>query len=233
MVEGSVRPYSNLAQDYNQVRFGGPNGAFVTKVDRSLIRDFVRVANPQRIIDVPVGTGRVLEYLSGIDVTVLGLDSTEEMLEEARKVAIPERHELRQGNAADTGCEDGEFDLLISLRFFPLFTRVERRPFAREFCRIVRPGGYAIVSFTNGWYAGGLNWAKRALGRPTVNFEYPGEVRQLFSGWKTIAIRGNYLPRQWKLDGVPWVGATLKELTCRAPVNRVCWEKYYLLRKPG
>ena len=121
------------------------------------LQDFVALSKPQIVIDIPVGTGRFLEYLKAVDCQAIGFDYTQEMLDEARKVMDNERHQLQQGNASDTGFADGKFDCLISLRFFHLFAKNERAPFAREFRRITRPGGHAIISFTNGWYAGGIN----------------------------------------------------------------------------
>lgn len=232
MNEGSAQSYSNLALNYDCERFSSTNGKFLFNIDRDLVLDFVRMANPKRILDMPTGTGRVLNYLKATDCQVVGLDYTEEMLTEARKVADPERHTLRQGNAASTGFNNSEFDCLISLRFFHLFPREERLPFGREFCRVIKPGGHIIVSFTNGWYAGGLNWVKKMCGLQTVQFGYPGEVGELFPGWTIREVRGNYLPKQWMVDGVPVLGSTLRFMTRHLPLNRLCWETFYLLQKP-
>lgn len=184
------------------------------------------------MVDVPVGTGRVLHYLRDLDVRVAGVDITLEMLGTARKNASLDKHTLKLANAAKLPFEDGRFDCLSSLRFFHLFPVQDRQQFADEFSRVIRPGGYIIVSFTNGMYAGGWNWLKRMLGFKTVFFEYPGEVKRLFAGWSIERLEGNFLPKQWWLDSLPAIGGVLRRLTQVTPLNRLCWERFYLLRKP-
>lgn len=232
MSKGKAQSYSDLAGEYDQKRFEGEGGRFNFELDQSIIVDWVNEVGAGKVIDVPVGTGRVLVYLKDVDCDVTGLDYTEEMLERARAVVSPERQQVMQGDASAMEFEDNSFDCLISLRFFHLFARNDREPFASEFRRVVRPGGHAIIGFTNGWYVGGLNWVKKFLGMRTVQFGYPFEMSRLFPGWQVIAVRGNFLPKQRLLAKIPGLGSLLSFLTRVAPVNRVCWETYYLVRKP-
>ena len=74
MNEGTAQSYSNLALNYDCERFSSTNGRFLFNVDRGLVLDFVRMANPKRVLDMPVGTGRVLEYLKATDCKAVGLD---------------------------------------------------------------------------------------------------------------------------------------------------------------
>lgn len=226
-----TQSYSELAEDYNRLRFSGRPGRFLFERDQEIIRSYVAESGARRILDVPVGTGRVLEYVKDLDVDVVGLDLTREMLADAAVVAHPTRHRLMEGDASKMPFEDGEFDCVTSLRFFHLFPAEHRPAFVREFLRVLKPGGHLIVSFTNGWYAGGVNWMKRLAGKQTVFFEYPGEVRRLFPGCTVLRLTGNFLPKQWMLDSVPAVGPALRAATRHAPLNLVCWERVYLLRK--
>ncbi|MEO2036927.1 MAG: class I SAM-dependent methyltransferase [Planctomycetaceae bacterium] len=229
----AIRCYSDLASEYDAVRFTGRSGRFVFETDKAIINRLIEQTGAKRIVDVPVGTGRVLQYLRGRDLDVTGVDVTDEMLAESKKVADPQRHHLLKGNAAELPFEDGEFDCLISLRFFHLFEPAERRVFAEEFLRVVRPGGFLIVSFTNGWYGGGINWLRRLFGRKTVQFEHPGELRRLFPDCVVERRVGNFLPKQSIMDRVPLLGASLRRLTNVVPLNLICWERIYLLRKKG
>lgn len=224
--------YSDEAAHYDEKRFSGPAGQHLAETDRRILRTLVGLSGARNIIDVPVGTGRVLDYLKGMDVDVTGVDLTEEMLDCARRVADPERHTLMQGDASNLPFPDGSFDALISLRFFHLFPTGQRAAFTREFMRLVRPGGHFIVSYTNGWYAGGLNWLKKAIGLQTVHFESFGEVQQLFPGCRVVRCFGNFLPRQRTVERVPGIGPLCRAATERFPLNLFCWEKYYLLQKP-
>ena len=227
----TVRLYTDLATNYNR-RFDGSSGQFLYETDRRIIRDFLSGVFVKNVVDVPVGTGRVLEYLRDLDLEVLGVDMTEEMLAQARSVATEPKQQVTLGNAADLPVPDEAVDCVISLRFFHLFPRTERQVFAQEFSRILRPGGYALVSFTNGGYCGGINWLKRLCGRKTVYFQYPGEVKKLFPGWKCLRLEGNFLPKQYILAKVPLVARAAEWFTAHFPGNLVCWERFYLLQKP-
>jgi ubiquinone/menaquinone biosynthesis C-methylase UbiE len=229
-LQGRAQSYSHLAADYDRTRFMTPGGRYLFETDRRIIRTFLAEAAPRRLLDAPTGTGRVLEYVDGLGLDVTGVDYTTEMLAEARKVASPSVGLLR-GNAARLPFADGAFDALVSLRFFHLFRPGERAPFADEFQRVVRPGGHVIVSFTNGWYGGGLGWAARAAGRKTVEFEHAGEVMRLFPRCRLRRRAGNVLPMQWRLRNVPGLRRVVQAGTTRYPLNRVCWERFYLLQR--
>ena len=224
-----TQSYSDLAANYDSIRFQGKNGEFLYKIDQDIVRTLYCKTGAQRSLDIPVGTGRVLKYLA--DCTIVGVDYTPEMLKIAASVADPNRHSLMLGDAANLPFADCEFDCLISLRFFHLFHPSIRPIFVREFMRVVRPGGYLIVSFTNGWYGGGIGWIKRLIGQRTMYFEYPLEVRRLFKSCQIVKRVGNYLPLQHSLSNIPGLNSLLREGTKIFPLNLLCGERYYLLRK--
>jgi ubiquinone/menaquinone biosynthesis C-methylase UbiE len=225
------RSYSHLAPEYDAKRFQGRNGRFVADRDREILRTFVELAQPQRLLDTPVGTGRALAYVGDGPRLRVGLDYTPEMLAFAARVQ-PRPTGLLRGDAAALPFKSDSFDCVVSLRFFHLFAEPQRAGFAREFIRVLAPGGYLIVSFTNGWYMGGVNWLRQRLGARTVQFESRGELHRLFPECSVVRRHGNFLPKQWLVDGVPLLGPALRRLTEHPPVNRICWEHIYLLRKP-
>lgn len=231
-VEELKQDYSSLAPAYEEKRFSGHSGQFLYATDRRIVREAVALAAPTSILDVPTGTGRVLDYLRDHKGPITGVDATPEMLAQANRYARPGKDTLLLGNATALPFDSGSFDFLVSLRFFHLFDEQARLPFATEFRRLLRPGGHLLLSMTNGWYAGGLNWMKNRMGRQTVQFEHQGEIGRLFPGWKVVSLSGNFLPFQAALSSVPAVGASLSWLTGHFPLNRVCYERYYLLRKP-
>ena len=231
-MEDLKRSYSSLAPTYDVARFSGRSGRFLYETDRRIVCDAIATAAPAKILDVPTGTGRVLDYLRNQPASITGVDSTPEMLLQAARYARAGKDELLIGNAAALAFEDDSFDCVVSLRFFHLFSRQERVPFAKEFCRVVRPGGYLLLSMTNGWYAGGINWLKQYLGMRTVSFEYPGELSNLFRDWRTVRVEGNFLPFQSAASSVPVLGSLLRWSSRRFPLNHLCYERFYLLRKP-
>lgn len=234
-------PRSVLCQDYDQeaarydrVRFEKPGGRFVARLDAAIVRELVRASGSVRLLDLPVGTGRALEYLDSEPLEVVGCDLTAGMLAAARGRGPSICPGLVRGDASRLPFPSGSFDGILSLRFFHLFPRAVRPTFVAEFERVLRPGGHLICSFTNGWYGGGINWVRRALGAQTVHFLAPGELRGLFPGWRIRALRGNFLPLQRLLVGLgPRVEGAARWLTARPPLNALCWERYYLLQRPA
>ena len=227
------RDYSSLAASYDDIRFQGANGRFLYGTDASIVRELVGFTRASRILDVPVGTGRVLDYLKEEPISIIGCDLTPEMLEHARTHMVPSRHTLLHADASNLPISSEVIDCVISLRFFHLFAPRDRHCFVREWARVLKPGGFVLCSFTNGWYGGGINWARRLLGRLTLEFLWPGELRRLFPRWKVCAVRGNFLPFQgYFASKSTWIENATRWLNNRPPLNRLCWERFYLLRKP-
>lgn len=229
--DGAAQSYSSLAETYNNIRFSGMAGRFLYETDRRIITGMFDKTSAKKLLDVPVGTGRVLDYLRDSGCEVIGVDATSEMLDVAKTVAGPPQKTLQIGNAANLDFEDHTFDCLTSLRFFHLFPPSQRVPFAEEFTRVVKPQGYAIISFTNGWYCGGLNWFRKFLGKKTVHFIYPGEIQRLFPEWNVLQLEGNFLPKQYWFDRLPVIGKVIQFITGHFPGNLICWERFYLLQK--
>jgi len=79
---------------------------------------------PGRVIDCPVGTGRFLELYAKMSVSGVGIDSSEEMLAEARKKLGRKQKSyflLGQGSADHMpSYEDGRFQTCVAVRFFNL-----------------------------------------------------------------------------------------------------------------
>jgi len=223
--------YTDIAADYDKQRFTSPNGQFLARTDSAILRNLVRITRAKEVIDVPVGTGRVAKYLQQDRVKVVGCDITRAMMEYARSSSLDNLIGLIQCNASSLPFMDSSADCVICLRFFHLFPPQKRALFVSEFERVVRPGGYLIVSFTNGWYAGGINWLAHVFGRQTVYFQYPNEMRTLFPRWKILAIRGNFLPFQFYLSKLgEKIESALFYSVSRWPLNKLCYERFYLLK---
>lgn len=91
------------------------------------------------LLDLPVGTGRFLEYYSYFE-TVVGIDISEDMLSEARKKA---RHfssngtvRLLKGDVFDIKFPNGFFDISIIFRLFHLLPDDFLGPAIKELCRV-------------------------------------------------------------------------------------------------
>ena len=229
----SQQDYSQIAPSYDEQRFQTDSGRFLYETDRLIVRELVALTKASTLLDVPVGTGRVLDYLKDTPIAITGCDVTVAMLERAKQRMVESRHTLLYGDASNLPFESGSFDCITSLRFFHLFAPQVRHTFVREFSRVLKPGGYVLCSFTNGWYGGGINWARKLLGQQTVHFLWPGELSRLFPSWRVCALRGNFFPFQWWLASKGTrLDLAMKWFNARTPMNRFCWERFYLLKRP-
>ena len=224
--------YTSIAESYDENRFCDFKGSVVNELDRGIVRSLVLQSGAIRVLDAPTGTGRVISYLRDLPIELTACDLTSAMLEQAKAKAGDRSVEFIQSNIADVPRSSETFDCIVCLRFFHLFSPLDRGPFVKEFERLLKPGGHLICSFTNGWYGGGINWIKRLLGVPSVQFLYPGELRTLFPGWTVRAVRGNFFPLHW-LMAKCGVNPLLKALGRTPLFRRLCWETFFLLEKPA
>ena len=96
---------------------------------------------PRSILDLGTGTGdgAIALVERWPDADVVGVDVSNEMLEEARRKAPQLRFEV--GDGSRLGVPDGAFDLVAMNNVIP---------FADELARVVRPGGHVLLAFSRG-----------------------------------------------------------------------------------
>jgi len=104
------------------------------------------VPPPRRVLDLGTGTGVVALALAERypEATVVGIDLSPGMIEEARRKLSPGldgRVSFEVGDASALACPDGEFDLVVLSNMIP---------FADELARVVAPGGTLVLSFSRG-----------------------------------------------------------------------------------
>lgn len=104
-----------------------------------------RFAVGKSLIDVGTGTGRGALPFARKGWRVTGVDSSEAMLEECRRLAEGIQIELRRGDVLDLPVEDASFDSLVSLNCIMHFPNW--RQALVEWQRVVHPGGRLIFDF--------------------------------------------------------------------------------------
>lgn len=103
-----------------------------------------RVPVAARIVDLGCGTGRFTQALADFyGATVLGVDPSETMLEQATAKAHSAAVSFARGTAESIPAPGASADLVFSSMVFHHFT--DRAQAAREIRRVLRPGGAVII----------------------------------------------------------------------------------------
>lgn len=128
---------------YEQRRFGGKSGRYVHERELRTVRELLPEAGG-KLLDVPVGTGRLSLFLRDQGFDCHGIDYSEAMIELARSRGLSQ---LSQGDIFHTALPPASFDCAASLRFFFHFRDV--RPVLQNVFRALVPGGvYVLDTFS-------------------------------------------------------------------------------------
>jgi ubiquinone/menaquinone biosynthesis C-methylase UbiE len=118
--------------------------------DRQVLSRLVEIADPKpdwRVLDIGTGTGHTALAFAPHVREVVGLDLTEEMLREARKLAKERSVDNVTFHAADVHALprefEGTFDLVTCRRAAHHFRDIDRA--TAEMARMLRPGGLLLI----------------------------------------------------------------------------------------
>lgn len=131
---------------YNEFSTGYENER-AKRYHRFLDESELRIARPyvqgKRVLEVGCGTGLVLEPLSKIASSAVGIDLSEGMLQKARERGLT----VHQASATALPFSDGSFDTVVS---FKVLAHIEEiRQALSEAVRVTRPGGHLVLEFYN------------------------------------------------------------------------------------
>jgi ubiquinone/menaquinone biosynthesis C-methylase UbiE len=111
-------------------------------------------ANGLAVLDIGCGTGALLRRLAdGGAAKLAGVDASEGMLAEARRLAGNRPIEFFYSPAHELPFEDGTFDVVTTNIAFHHFA--EPAQVIREMARVLKPGGRVLICDLNGEGLGG------------------------------------------------------------------------------
>ena len=151
--------YDTVAEAYSEVL---KDTSFEAPLDIAMIDDFcarLRATPGRKVVDAGCGAGRLSAHLSGAGLDVTGVDLSPEMVRVARR-----RHprlSFEVGELADLPEADAAADGILAWYSIIHSAPAELPAIAREFWRVLRPGGLALIAFQSG---GGHHTLKRAYG---------------------------------------------------------------------
>ncbi|HYA68908.1 MAG TPA: class I SAM-dependent methyltransferase, partial [Acidimicrobiales bacterium] len=130
--------FGRTASDYATHRAGFPKGLFERLAALGVGR------SGQRLLDLGTGTGSLARGFARRGCVVTGLDPSEPLLAEARRMAAEEGLSLTlvEGRAEDVDVDDGTFDVVTAGQCWHWFDRASA---AAECRRVLAPGGALAI----------------------------------------------------------------------------------------
>lgn len=131
-----VAYYDEIADTYDESRFGNSYGHFIDAEERKILDLLLPPGQQEQRLEIACGTGRLTNYATH------GLDASGEMLARAR-----ERHPavaFSQAFADDTGFGDETFDAVYTFHLLMHLEPAVIERIFREAHRILKPGGRFI-----------------------------------------------------------------------------------------
>ena len=140
--------YDTVAEPYATAL---PDTSFEAPLDMAMIDDFcarlLAVPGP-KVIDAGCGAGRLSAYLSNAGLDVIGVDLSPGMVRVARRSHPGLVFEV--GQLTDLPAADAAADGILAWYSIIHSAPAELPAIAREFWRVLRPGGLALIAFQAG-----------------------------------------------------------------------------------
>ncbi|KPE51911.1 class I SAM-dependent methyltransferase [Chryseobacterium indologenes] len=208
--------YNNLADTYDENRFGNSYGKYIDQQEKVFLSSFFRRTKYSKILDLGCGTGRLLGWATH------GTDFSEQMLQIAR-----EKHPDKIISAGEISKIpfDTLFDCIFCFHVIMHQTKDETRKFLDECSRKLNSGGILIfdyptkarrktVSPQEDWHAG--------------NSFTPSEISQLSKdGWRVKSTTGILLFPVHRIPGsIRKFFLPVDILLCRTFLKR--WASYHI-----
>ncbi len=145
----------------------------------------------KRVLDLGCGTGRYCALLANLGATVIGIDPSSEMLEQAKRQITPLCHfELRHGMIDKIRFPDEHFDLVLSALTFSHLPELE--PILAECARVLKRDGIMIISDIHPyWPVSGHGYTEffDETGQEYRIPEYPHLVEEYWTLFRKLGLR--------------------------------------------
>jgi len=188
-----LQAYTRVSSSYDETRF-------VTDVEDFMLSALLKLLNVRpemRLLDVAAGTGRTAIPLARTGATVMALDLTPAMMERMRSKAqasgLANLH-LQQANAQLLPFPEHTFDIVISFRFFHLFSLEDQIPILSEMHRVSKPDGKVLVEYNNAGAAwtGGIvqDIFRRSKKQQSLNRVNREHLQKLYQPYRVLKQQG-------------------------------------------
>jgi|KBSSwiStaDraftv2_1062776.scaffolds.fasta_scaffold446599_1 ubiquinone/menaquinone biosynthesis C-methylase UbiE len=241
--EASQQRYgARYADGYDDRRFTTTEGSFAQAFELDLFTRVLRDNKARRVLDMPIGTGRVAIPLAD-QFEFVGGDISPAMIAEgkARAEAAGVHNIVWMECSVDKlPFPDGEFDAVVTARLFQHVPKDMAHEIICELSRVVKPGGVVILQFRSGLYGLFLKFGRYYLSKRTGNIRhkciFPDQVSKLFAGHKIVGHYGYKFPISGRLASIIGTPAMLRVERVLARTPGLRWfgkyKTFVLTRQP-
>jgi len=136
---GSVVDFGRTASDYARYRQGFPDQWFGALVQQGIVKQ------GERVLDLGTGTGSIARGLALRGLSTVGLDPSDALIEQAKKLDIALGVKTRYfiGTAEQTGLTSESFDIITAGQCWHWFNA---SVVTQECLRLLSPGGTVIIA---------------------------------------------------------------------------------------
>ena len=137
------KQYDSVAREYAET-FSGEHEK--KPKDQEILQRFsVEIGDRRPVWDFGCGPGQTTKYLKNLGVEISGLDLSEKMLEQARRIH-PEIH-FRKGNILELEFENDSIAGAVAFYAIVHFTEEQVGIACREVFRVLQPGGIFLLTY--------------------------------------------------------------------------------------
>lgn len=135
---------SGVAEDYDRERFSGLRGWFVNRLEQTLLMKTMQgMSVGCRVLDLPVGTGRMSRRLRAEGFRPIGTDVSEPMLRISAQLS-GSGADLARGDGERLPYRDGAFQAAICFRLLGHLPETARKNLLREMARVAKDRVIAV-----------------------------------------------------------------------------------------
>ncbi len=181
--------------------FSTPFGKYADRLEKKLVFEMLGNIFGKKILDVGCGTGNYSLELASSGAEVYGIDSSEEMLEAARKMANESKEHitLQNAKAESLPFEKNEFDIIVCITACE-FTNLKST--SKEMLRVLKPDGKLVLGILNKFSLYALQKSissklKKSSSFSGANFLTPWEIKKFFKGemkWESTLYAQDWFP---------------------------------------
>ncbi len=215
--------YSQYSQEYDQKNAA----AHQVIIDHLAFQKIKSYAPAKEVLEVGCGTGIWMEQLQPFAKSVLGIDLSAGMVEQAKQKGL----KAVVGDAENLPLKDSSFDLIYSYRVLPHVPDLPRA--LAEMKRVLRNDGKAILMFYNKKSIKYISRKKKMEEKVFTSFY---SIKEIMALDKSIRFAGGYkilpYPRKLaKIPGINWLYSRAEKLCSKTFLSRCGGNILFEMRK--